>query len=451
MATTTRSRKPRPVKATLHAYQVGFGDCFLLRFDYSDRSARHLLIDFGSTGMPKKDAEASMKRVADDIAQRCGGKLDIVVATHRHADHISGFATSPDGQGPGDVIRALKPDRVLQPWTEAPDAPEDWVGPATPKEARAAKQQFHQRVASLDSMHAIAESAVLRLDREKGFDARWPFAERLRFLGEDNVKNLSAVENLMTMAGAKSRNLYLFHGCKLDLSAILPNVKVHVLGPPTLRQSASIKRYAKTSSDYWLRASPLVALGADGSAAEQSHSLLFPQLTKDDWFRESRLPTEMRWVAERVDNAEADQLLGIVTALDDAMNNTSLILLFEAGGKKLLFPGDAQLENWSYALQSDMAALLDDVDVYKVGHHGSLNATPKAMWNRFSKRGGAAKPGRLKTVMSTMAGKHGGRNGAPTEVPRRPLVDELRAHSELHNTQDLAPGVLCEIIEIDLA
>ena len=37
--------------------------------------------------------------------------------------------------------------------------------------------------------------------------------------------------------------------------------------------------------------------------------------------------------------------------LDDQMNNTSLILLFEVFGKKLLFPGDAQIENWSYALQ----------------------------------------------------------------------------------------------------
>ncbi|MDR6606687.1 hypothetical protein [Pseudomonas synxantha] len=447
MVTTAHSAGPQPVKATIRAYQVGFGDCFLLRFDYSDNSARHILIDFGSTGMPKNDPKADMKRVADDIAQQCGGKLDIVVATHRHADHISGFATSDNGDGPGDVIRALKPDRVLQPWTEAPEAPENWAGPA---DAAAAKKAFDTRIASLESMHAIAESVVRRLDSEKGFNAQWPFADRLRFLGEDNIKNLSAVKNLMTMAGDETRNVYLFHGCDVDLDEILPNIKVHVLGPPTLQQSQSIKKYAKTSSDYWLRASPLVALGADAAVARQSDSKLFPQLSKEEMFRKSRLPSEMRWVAERVDNAEADQLLGIVTALDDAVNNTSLILLFEAGTRKLLFPGDAQLENWNYALQSGMAELLDDVDFYKVGHHGSLNATPKAMWNRFNKRNEEQTPDRLKTVMSTMAGKHGGKKGAPTEVPRMPLVDELKAQSELHNTQDLEPGDLCEIIVIDL-
>ena len=76
------------------------------------------------------------------------------------------------------------------------------------------------------------------------------------------------------------------------------------------------------------------------------------------------------------------------------MNNTSLILLFEVNGKKLLFPGDAQLENWSYALTEaqdtkKVRAMLADVDFYKVGHHGSLNATPrKLLWEAFKKRKG---------------------------------------------------------------
>lgn len=435
-----------PVTATINAYQVGFGDCFLLRLDYDDGSARHILIDFGTTKLPD-DPAVNMKRIADDVAARCGGKLDIVVATHRHADHISGFTTQADGKGPGDVIRGLKPRRVIQPWTEAPDAPEDWEGPegVNPATAFAARRQ------SLDNMHAVAESVVQRLNRKDGFDPRWPLASRLRFIGEDNIKNVSAVKNLATMAGDKKNNLYVFHGCRLKLSQILPGVKVHVLGPPTLRQTETIrKQAAKNADEFWLRAPAMLALGADGAAASNTDSMLFPGLKRTDSFRKSKLPTEMRWVAERIDTAEAEQMLGIVTALDNAMNNTSVILLFEAGSKKLLFPGDAQLENWMFALQSPMAKLLDSVDVYKVGHHGSLNATPKSMWNRFSKRGKAGTPDRMTSVMSTMAGKHGGKNGAPTEVPRQPLVDALKADTNLFNTQDLGSGELCQTVVIDL-
>ena len=434
-----------PITATIRAYQMGFGDCFLLSFTYDDHSARHILIDFGSTGMPH-DTKVSLDEVASDIALQCGGALDILVATHRHKDHISGFTTKANGKGSGDIIRALKPKRVIQPWTEAPDAPEGWEGPEGTGPAHA----FAAHKASLENMHAIAQAVVDRLDRKQGFDRRWPLADRLRFVGEDNVKNISAVQNLMTMAGTPENNIYVYHGCNLDLSAILPNVKVHVLGPPTLKQADSIKTYAKSSADYWLKARQLTALAATNDVAASKTSMLFPQLKKTDTFRQTRLPTEMRWVAERVDLAEQDQMLGIVTALDNVMNNTSVILLFEAGKKKLLFPGDAQLENWSYALQSNMADLLTDVDLYKVGHHGSLNATPKSMWNRFDKRGKPSKPDRLRTVMSTMAGKHGGKNGAPTEVPRIPLVNELKADSTLFNTQDLQPTQLCQVITINL-
>ena len=42
----------------------------------------------------------------------------------------------------------------------------------------------------------------------------------------------------------------------------------------------------------------------------------------------------------------------IVRAMDGALNNTSVILLMQVGKKKFLFPGDAQWENWEYALRA---------------------------------------------------------------------------------------------------
>jgi len=108
-----------PVSATLFAYQVGFGDCFLLRFSYADHSRRHMLIDFGTTGLPEDAERSRLLTVARDIQakvteQEAGARLDVVVATHRHADHISGFATR-DGAGSGDVIAGLRPRVVVQP------------------------------------------------------------------------------------------------------------------------------------------------------------------------------------------------------------------------------------------------------------------------------------------------------------------------------------------------
>jgi hypothetical protein len=141
-----------------------------------------------------------------------------------------------------------------------------------------------------------------------------------------------------------------------------------------------------------------------------------------------------------------------VRSLDSQMNNTSVILLFEVFGKKLLFPGDAQIENWSYALEDapdsgDVRELLADVDVYKVGHHGSLNATPrKLLWEQFRKRKGR----QLQTLLSTLPGKHGSTT-SNSEVPRRTLLDRLETESQLLNTNDLSFGAapeLCNLLTV---
>ena len=74
---------------------MGFGDCFLLTFHYPGKTGdRHVLIDFGSTQSPPNAQKNLMKLIANDIAAVVGQRLHVLVATHRHADHISGFATN---------------------------------------------------------------------------------------------------------------------------------------------------------------------------------------------------------------------------------------------------------------------------------------------------------------------------------------------------------------------
>jgi hypothetical protein len=88
----------------------------------------------------------------------------------------------------------------------------------------------------------------------------------------------------------------------------------------------------------------------------------------------------------RIDNDwlyTADQL---ALAMNDQTNNASLVLAFELGkdGKVLLFAADAQRGNWaSWSKKSwkdgnetiKAKDLLARVVLYKVGHHGSHNAT----------------------------------------------------------------------------
>jgi hypothetical protein len=423
---------PRPTEVSIRTYQVGFGDCFLFSIAYDDTSARHLLFDFGSTSTPR-GSRNRMMQVAKDIAERASGKLTAVIATHRHRDHISGFDPGASNKGTGAVIASLKPDLVVQPWTEDPHIPTDAIGPrlnALPPAARGAAAQ----ATALRAMHEVARGAVAESARSPHFPPA--LRRELRFIGEDNLKNLEAVKNLASMGP----NEYVHFGFRSRLEALLPGVRVHVLGPPTVDQSADVaNQRARNPAEYWhLQARALAAAGP-AAAGEARGDTLFPDHVAA---RPPNIPIEARWLVKQARKMRGDHLLRLVRTLDDAMNNTSVILLMEIGDKAFLFPGDAQGENWAYALSKpEICEILARVNVYKVGHHGSLNATPKTLWNSFQNRSDVVGE-RLISLMSTLGGKHGHAqpDGHGTEVPRETLVKELRRDSDLVDTEAFADG-----------
>jgi len=411
-----------PTSVSIRMYNVGFGDCFLLTFNYP-RTARHMLVDYGSTSAPKHVPKTGrnsnyMERVAKDIEAVCEGKLDVVVATHRHRDHISGFSTAA---GTGKIIASLKPRYVIQPWTEDPRAKVNAMS-ATASVYTSGKADPQQMTAhflgSLQDMHSVAES-ITRLAARQDL-AGSQTLKQLHFLGEDNIKNASAVRNLMEM-GRRGKAYYVSAGMKLN---VLPGVKCTVLGPPTIQQSNAIRRQRSRDPDnFWqFRA----FWGAQNFAMRKPLPAAGVKPRKS---RVRALPPSVRWFVEQSRQIHAAQLLGLVRDLDSVMNNTSVILLLEVGKHKILLPGDAQIENWAYALsRPEWAQLLRDVNLYKVGHHGSLNATPKPLWSLFRNKGTPGKQGRLGTLCSTKAGKHGSISSG-TEVPRKTLVEELKKAS----------------------
>jgi hypothetical protein len=113
--------------------------------------------------------------------------------------------------------------------------------------------------------------------------------------------------------------------------------------------------------------------------------------------------------------------------IDRAQNNTSLCLLIEVAGKRLLFPGDAELESWAF-MRQHCRAHLKPVDFLKVAHHGSHNGTPLDVLDLLLP---VSRARRAKVLVSTKRHVYGTRN----PVPDAGLLKELgRRCAELVTT-----------------
>ena len=101
----------RKTKIRIRTYRHGLGDCHLLSFTKPDGSPLHVLIDCGVVDVTPNPEEL-MTGVAQNIAKETGGALDIVVATHQHTDHLSGFRQARAEFAP------IKMKRLWFAWTE---------------------------------------------------------------------------------------------------------------------------------------------------------------------------------------------------------------------------------------------------------------------------------------------------------------------------------------------
>ena len=100
----------QPNELRVRMYRVGFGDCFLLSLPGADRH-HHVLVD---CGVHAKGDIKTMPAIVQDIRAETNDTLDLVVVTHAHQDHISGFGTQ-EAEWAKVTVK-----EIWMPWTEDP-------------------------------------------------------------------------------------------------------------------------------------------------------------------------------------------------------------------------------------------------------------------------------------------------------------------------------------------
>ena len=244
------------------------------------------------------------------------------------------------------------------------------------------------------------------------------------------LKNADAV-HLLDKLSLHGRGRYLSAGEDVDVEPILPGVRITVLGPPLPQDWPAVRREKADDPEYWFR----VAESLPAAFAGRPEEITVP-------------PGPEAWLADKLRSEGLQSAMRIILGLNSALNNTSLILLIEAAGRRLLFPGDAQIENWSYSFRPEappeLKAKLTALDLYKVGHHGSRNATPKLhLLPLWQAPGVSPVP---TAMMSTLLGPYD--EGHP--VPADALVTELQKPPLHLIRSDDIPGD-ANFIDVELA
>jgi beta-lactamase superfamily II metal-dependent hydrolase len=353
-----------------------------------------------------------IKRIVKNI-RSLTARLDVVVLTHEHWDHNSGFLAAKE------EFQGIDVGEIWMGWTENPHDPQalqlDTFKGAALKALREANQRLDQ-VNGLGSHLSAIKNGVEAI---------------LGFFGAKGERVRSARDAAIELA--KGRVKYLEPKTPpISLPALAKSVRIYVLGPP--RDPAMLGIAERASEMY----GPGMASGwpvarALGNAFASNENRAGPDLTapfdpvdgrnlsfvrstgatasNDSQARETakflhnfydgpvKLPeaneknqedpadpneTDQSW--RRIDHDWLGVSADLAIQLDDRTNNSSVVLAFEFldTNRVMLFVGDAQIGNWlSWDKVSwtdnptKVADLLRRTVFYKVGHHGSHNATPK--------------------------------------------------------------------------
>ena len=360
--------------------QDGIGDCFLLSFPKSEGMS-HMLIDCGVL-KGTEDGKARMQAIVRDIAKTTNGRLDVLVVTHEHWDHFSGFLQAES------EFKQLSIGEVWLAWTEKTgDILADQLREQRAKARKtvdAARQKLKFSAAPGASTALKALDSLRLFDGELDVAGGYSTAAAMTWVREKTgapVRFLNPGEEPLTIPGTDS-------------------MRVFVLGPPKdvtlLKQSEPNKQTPEVyqlarETDLGFSAALLDERlkGVDsGRPFDSSFEMPIAKAKEDSFFRKFYYSAD-KWRQIELDWLGTAERLAL--QLDSDTNNTSLALAIELvdNGHVLLFPGDAQVGNWRSWEPLEWAVkdrngepmkvkskdLLSRTVLYKVGHHASHNAT----------------------------------------------------------------------------
>ena len=431
-------------------YRVGFGDFFLVTVPTS-KGDQYILIDCGVfKGKSGTGDIGSIVDAVEDMYKTTKGHLALVIMTHRHADHIAGFAKAKRF---ADFTASMVWMPYWEKFNDKAKAKAKEKNLALDKargEVEEEEEDENEAYNLLSNIDAVAANLALQFRGRQDPDAAEALAQLANATGIEDFNaaatgtkkggsNAIALDVLKNQLGEKGKNVrYYAADDEPELPDELKGLKATILGPPPKKAQAflSLMDLKKGVGQYL----DSMTDGENGPKAIQPFAEVWTAELERDYPKKDVRDFDINYeqFAQNVNNSQPDMLVAAASKIENFLNNQSLVVLFEFDGKKLLFAGDAQGGNWEYWLfktnepvkdptkAGDLVEaskeLLQTIDFYKVGHHGSTNATPIQAIEAAIARPKTSKG--FVSMCSTEDEVFGNRDN-DSEVPRIPLMNVI--------------------------
>ena len=398
---------------TIRHYCQGIGDCHLLRFDTAGGGDFWMLIDCGIHTAIKGGSQI-IDDIVEDLYQRTKGKIDVLVLTHEHTDHISAFRES------SNRFSRFSIGEVWMAWTESPSDPQAQQLDRFKQQALSALSGASRQLHGANAAGTAAFRDGLDQLLAFSFGAQGETVRAMRDaaakLGKAGVRYLEPVLAPLDMPGVPAVRVYVLApsrnadyldiidraGERYPMASSLQGLRTAESLTNAFRAAASGSGFTDPTAPFDAsQGTPLSELTRPGKtfAADPIGRFAYAHYYGPS-DHSDLLDTDK--AAKTVDTSATDQAwrridldwLGgagtLAMQLDNKINNTSLVLAFEivATGRVVLFAADAQIGNWlswqdaTWKMPDGTTVtgpdLLKRTVYYKVGHHGSENATAKA-------------------------------------------------------------------------
>lgn len=394
MATSTNSKITH---AVVRMYCMGTGDCFIVKLFAGEKESYKIMIDCGVWS----GSAAHLRPFMDDLKKYVNKKVDLLIVTHEHLDHVSVFEACKDL-----FTKDFTVDKIWMGWSENDSLSRIKKWKTEHGEKKKALAMAAERIEKAVKDPELEKSLKKELHGLKQLDAKKTFSDSLQNFSAlhlqgvaGNYKGMLEGMRIVKQEIAKDNIEYLYPGEIIEDIPGAKGIKFYVLGPPEKwgeiesegggeEESYTHNKILKGSDAF--SASVLSA----GTSVDLEKILPFDEEfeTGSSALIDSYKAEDNSWR-----NINDDWLFSagsLALRINSLTNNLSLALAieFEDSKRVMLFPGDAEYGSWASWHRINWQGvtpekkdihftqdLLRRTVFYKIAHHMSHNGTAQRL------------------------------------------------------------------------